>query len=153
MHGFSTRGEIFLLKEIVIVDSVLTGQAANLNIEFVVIYAIFYSIHLSFLLEKKPAIYHQSQTMKLQIYMVLTLMVILSVTPPNLSYRILGIFPTFSKSHYITGGALMRGLAAAGHEVSVISPFPQDIPIPNYRDIKVLGIVEASERKYSAIGL
>lgn len=47
-----------------------------------------------------------------------------------------------AKSHYITGSALMKGLAAAGHEVTVISPFPQTKPLKNFRDIKVQGIVE-----------
>lgn len=57
-------------------------------------------------------------------------------------YKILGVFPTMAKSHYITGSALMKGLAAAGHEVTVISPFPQAKPLKNFRDIKALGIVE-----------
>lgn len=57
-------------------------------------------------------------------------------------YKILGVFPTMSKSHYISGGALMKGLAAAGHEVTVISPFPQAKPVENFRDLKVLGIAE-----------
>lgn len=64
-------------------------------------------------------------------------------------YNILGIFPTMSKSHYITGGALMRGLAAAGHNVTVISPYPQKKAIPNFRDYEILGIVEAMSRKNS----
>lgn len=59
------------------------------------------------------------------------------------AYNILGVFPTFSKSHYIAGGALMRGLAADGHNVSVISPFPNEKPIANFRHIPVLGIEEA----------
>lgn len=58
----------------------------------------------------------------------------------NESYKVLGIFHTFSKSHYIAGGALMKGLAAKGHDVTVISPFPQDKPIKNYHDVTVLGI-------------
>lgn len=57
-------------------------------------------------------------------------------------YKILGIFPTSAPSHYITGSALMKGLAAAGHEVTVISPFPQAKPLKNYRDITVDGIIE-----------
>lgn len=85
--------------------------------------------------------------MRLKIFGATALLLLLFAAP-NFSYRILGIFPTFSKSHYITGGALMRGLAAAGHNVSVISPFPQEKPIANFRDIKVLGIVEASESKF-----
>lgn len=63
------------------------------------------------------------------------------------AYRILGIFPIPSKSHYITGGALMQGLAAAGHNVSVISPFALDKPMANYRDIQVLGGEEAVKRE------
>lgn len=61
------------------------------------------------------------------------------------SYKVLGIFHTFSKSHYIAGGALMKGLAAKGHDVTVISPFPQDKPVPNYHDVTVLGIEKLIE--------
>lgn len=57
-------------------------------------------------------------------------------------YKILGIFPTPSPSHYFTGSALMKGLAAAGHEVTVISPFPQARPLKNYRDITIDGVIE-----------
>lgn len=42
----------------------------------------------------------------------------------------------------------MKGLAAAGHEVTVISPFPQSKPIPNYRDVHVKGIIEVMEGKF-----
>lgn len=55
-------------------------------------------------------------------------------------YSILGIFPTFSKSHYILASALMRGLAESGHNVTVISPIQLDKPVPNYREILVQGI-------------
>lgn len=41
----------------------------------------------------------------------------------------------------------MKGLAAAGHEVTVLSPFPQSKPIKNYRDIHVEGIIEVMEGK------
>lgn len=60
--------------------------------------------------------------------------------PQSDAYNILGIFPTMSKSHFISGSALMKGLALAGHNVSVISPFPQPKRIPNYRDITADGI-------------
>ncbi|XP_053677533.1 UDP-glycosyltransferase UGT5-like [Anopheles nili] len=57
--------------------------------------------------------------------------------------KILGIFPTSSRSHYIVGSALMKELARRGHEVTVISPFPQKKPLKNYRDIDVTGADEA----------
>lgn len=56
------------------------------------------------------------------------------------SYKILGVFPSMSKSHFIVGSALMRGLAEAGHEVTVLSPYPLSKPLKNYRDIDVQGI-------------
>lgn len=64
------------------------------------------------------------------------------------SYKILGLFATNFKSHFIVGSSLMKGLAAAGHEVTVISPFPQSKPIPNYRDIHVKGIIEIMKGRY-----
>lgn len=57
-------------------------------------------------------------------------------------YKILGIFPTASPSHHITGNALMKGLAAAGHEVTVISPFPHTRPLQNYRAVTLDGVLE-----------
>lgn len=53
------------------------------------------------------------------------------------SYRILGVLPTNSKSHYKVGDSLMRGLAEAGHNVTVVSPYVPDKPIKNYRAIQV----------------
>lgn len=42
----------------------------------------------------------------------------------------------------------MRGLADAGHQVTVISPYPQKAPIANYRDYPIVGIVEAVQSKF-----
>lgn len=64
------------------------------------------------------------------------------------SFKILGIFPTNFKSHIILGSALMKELAAAGHNVTVMSAFPDSKPIPNYRLIHVNGIEEALKGKY-----
>lgn len=64
------------------------------------------------------------------------------------AYKILGIFPSMSKSHFIVGHALMRGLADAGHEVTVLSPYPQNKPVKNYRDIDVQGIHQIIKGTY-----
>lgn len=63
------------------------------------------------------------------------------------SYKILGIFHTHSKSHYIAGGALMKGLAEKGHDVTVISPFPQDKPLKNFQDVTLLGVDKVTDGK------
>lgn len=59
------------------------------------------------------------------------------------SYKILGIFPTVSPSHYYVGKALMKGLAADGHEVTIISPFKEKNPIPNYTEIYLEGFYDS----------
>jgi glucuronosyltransferase len=49
--------------------------------------------------------------------------------------RILGLFPMPGKSHMVVNAALMKELAYRGHEVTVVSPFPENKKIPNYKDI------------------
>lgn len=60
-------------------------------------------------------------------------------------FKILGVFPTMAKSHYITGSSLMKALAAAEHEVTVLSPFRENKPIKNFREITVDGIIQIME--------
>lgn len=52
-----------------------------------------------------------------------------------IGYRILGVFQPPSKSHYIVGHALMKGLADDGHDVTIISAYKQSKPINNYTEI------------------
>ena len=51
------------------------------------------------------------------------------------AYRILGIWHT--SSHFITGSALMEGLTEAGHDVTVISPFPDAKQLKKCRTIDI----------------
>ncbi|XP_055303125.1 UDP-glucosyltransferase 2-like [Sitodiplosis mosellana] len=50
-------------------------------------------------------------------------------------YNILAVLPTASKSHYYIGSSLMKGLAREGHQVTVISPFKEEIPIENFTEV------------------
>lgn len=68
--------------------------------------------------------------------MVMLLMCSLYITD---AYKILCLFPHVAKSHFIMAEALLKGLAAKGHQVTMISHFPQKTPIPNYRDISLVG--------------
>uniref|UniRef100_A0A182IX03 Aldehyde oxidase n=1 Tax=Anopheles atroparvus TaxID=41427 RepID=A0A182IX03_ANOAO len=52
--------------------------------------------------------------------------------------KILSIFPTMSKSHWILGSALMKELALDGHDVTVISPFRLSNPPENYRHVEIV---------------
>ncbi|KDR22771.1 UDP-glucuronosyltransferase 2C1, partial [Zootermopsis nevadensis] len=49
--------------------------------------------------------------------------------------RILGLFPLPGRSHFIFSESLVKELANRGHQVTVLSPFPQKSPVPNYTDI------------------
>jgi hypothetical protein len=49
--------------------------------------------------------------------------------------KILGVFPFPARSHLIVQKALMLELARRGHEVTVVSGFPENKPVPNYTDV------------------
>lgn len=55
------------------------------------------------------------------------------------AYKILGIFPHAGKSHFDGFQPLLEALASKGHEVTVISHFPQEQPLNNYKDISLKG--------------
>jgi len=51
--------------------------------------------------------------------------------------KIIGIFPHPGLSHFHFFHPIMRGLAEAGHEVTVLSPFPDKSPPVRYRDMPI----------------
>lgn len=58
-------------------------------------------------------------------------------------FKVLGILPFGSKSHFAIGHSIVESLLNAGHSVTVISPYPQKKPIKNYTDIDVSPMLEA----------
>lgn len=71
---------------------------------------------------------------------LLQTLLINDVTPS----KILGIFPFCAKSHYIMFEPLMIELARRGHEVVVISGFPQEEPLPGLIDINGTGYLSTA---------
>lgn len=67
--------------------------------------------------------------------MKLIIFVIAFIACSNAS-RVLFLFPTPSKSHVIIVHSVSKTLAARGHEVTVVSPFPLDKKVKNHREIK-----------------
>jgi len=51
--------------------------------------------------------------------------------------KLLGVFPVPARSHLIVQKALMFELSRRGHEVTVVSSFPENKAIPNYTDIEL----------------
>lgn len=51
--------------------------------------------------------------------------------------KILCAFPTPSRAQMAVAGPLFEGLAVRGHKVTVLSSFPREKPLKNYRDVTV----------------
>lgn len=75
---------------------------------------------------------HESVNMKLHLLCWISL---LGIFETAVSYRILGLFIHPGRSHYIVYSPLMKGLALKGHNVTVVSYFPEKNEIPNYTDL------------------
>jgi glucuronosyltransferase len=58
-------------------------------------------------------------------------------------FKVLGILPFGSTSHFAIGHGIIKSLHKAGHEVTVISPYPQKKPLDNYRDISIKEVLDA----------
>jgi glucuronosyltransferase len=66
--------------------------------------------------------------------LLLTLCVLFHATT---AARILGLSHFNGRSMYVVFATLMKELASRGHQVTMVSHFPQKTPIPNFRDINI----------------
>lgn len=74
------------------------------------------------------------------VFIIISMVVALSLTPEYPSVngsKILGVFPHHGWSHFMMFEPLMLELAGRGHQVTVISRFPQKTTVANYTDIDV----------------
>jgi glucuronosyltransferase len=51
--------------------------------------------------------------------------------------RILGVFPSLTKSHMIAPRVLMLELAGRGHQVTEVTPYLESKIVPNYTQIEL----------------
>ncbi|CAH1375671.1 hypothetical protein MTP99_017082 [Tenebrio molitor] len=86
----------------------------------------------------------------MKILSLISLIVLLKITE---CARILGIFPTSGRSHYILGSSLMKGLAEKGHDVTVISPYPEKDPPKNgsYVDITLTSFAKPQDKNNNSL--
>lgn len=63
--------------------------------------------------------------------------------------KILVVFPMPGPSHYIIGSALAKGLAEAGHYVTMVSPFGEKKPPEHgrYRDVVLTGMSDDESKR------
>ncbi|KAG5670629.1 hypothetical protein PVAND_000877 [Polypedilum vanderplanki] len=74
--------------------------------------------------------------------MKLSIALILLFVNGILGFKVLGIIPFGSKSHFAIGHSILKSLAEAGHEVTAISPYPLKKPMKNYKDISTEDYIE-----------
>jgi len=63
------------------------------------------------------------------------------------SSRILALFPYIGKSHFDVFEPFVKELAARGHQVVVLSHFPQKYPVANYTDISLVGSITIDSKE------
>ncbi|SPP83487.1 UDP-glucuronosyltransferase 1-9 [Drosophila guanche] len=67
------------------------------------------------------------------------------------AYQFLMVLNSPGRSHFNVGHALAKGLVQAGHEITVVSVFPQKKPLPGYHDINVPNIISAMKGDLAAL--
>lgn len=74
------------------------------------------------------------------------------IVSDSYSYNILVIFPHQGRSHFNSFAKLFKELSVRGHNVTVISQFPLEQPLSNYRDIKIskdkVGVIQTASSKF-----
>jgi glucuronosyltransferase len=70
---------------------------------------------------------------------VFMLFIVISTLRDLPAARILALFSYRAESHFPMFETLLKALAARGHDVFVVSHFPQDSPVENYTDISISG--------------
>lgn len=61
---------------------------------------------------------------------------------PTECLKVVSILPFGSNSHFVIGQSITKSLLKAGHEVTVISPYPLKKPLANYHDIDLSPLLE-----------
>lgn len=72
-----------------------------------------------------------------KLFLSLTALCTITFIDPTESLKILGLFPHPGLSHFHFFHPIMRGLAEKGHDVTVISHFPDKNAPQNYKDISL----------------
>ncbi|NP_001274756.1 UDP-glucuronosyltransferase 2B14-like precursor [Bombyx mori] len=81
--------------------------------------------------------------------MKLIYLLLLLVTCYTDGLNILGIYPYQGKSHFFVFRVYLRELAKRGHNVTIISHFPEQDPPANYHDISLAGTIKITEDNQS----
>lgn len=78
----------------------------------------------------------------MNILKVVLFLLLVSVNSFCKSLRIFSVLSFGSHSHFTLGSSILRALHDANHSITVVSPFPNKIPMKNYREISTADILE-----------
>lgn len=81
--------------------------------------------------------YNCDRRKMLKLHFLLLVLCAVSTQQLTDAAKILCAFPTPSRAQMVVAGPLFEGLATAGHKVTVLSSFPREKPLKNYRDVTV----------------
>jgi hypothetical protein len=56
--------------------------------------------------------------------------------------KIFAVFPLGTHSHFAVGDSILKALWKVGHEITVVSPFPQKVKLERFRDISTVDTLE-----------
>lgn len=70
-----------------------------------------------------------------RLFLCLTALCAITFFDSTESLKVLGLFPYPGVSHFYFFHPIMRGLAEKGHDVTVVSHFPDKSAPPNYIDV------------------
>ena len=65
------------------------------------------------------------------------LLILISCSNYSTCYHILGILPFETKSHFAIGESIMKTLAEFFHNVTVVSPYPQNEELHFFTDVSI----------------
>ena len=68
-----------------------------------------------------------------------------AITVQVSSLNVLSFLPFVSKSHFAIGHAISKAIHKSGHEVTVVSPYPQEQHIEKLHKIKYVSTVDILE--------
>lgn len=61
--------------------------------------------------------------------------------------KILAVLPLASKSHWLIGHEIVKSLVDAGHEATVLTPYPLKDKIKNYEEVDISYIIKYFEKR------
>lgn len=77
-----------------------------------------------------------------------TIALLVFVPSPTDGLKILGIFPSPARSRFFVGKSIMKALHSAGHEITMVSVFPQQKPMKNWTDIDIPELLNDVKGEY-----